>query len=277
MTRANDEERCRELGDFLRSRRMRLTPESLGLPKRPRRRGSGLRREEVAELAGISVTWYTWLEQGRALNVSPKTVESIAKALRLDESERSHLLRLAHPDTLEHEVHDIPRKILQTILDQLNPNPSYIIDKQWNFVGWNRAATLVFKIGDPDEAFNSNLLEYVFRSNYIRNLLSSWHNDVEEFVAQFRADYDPEHHQQYHELVASLQQNSAVFSSLWDKHDVARRAGWTKELDHPVVGRIEIESITLERPVEQKFRMIVYTPQEGTDTKEKLERLLATQ
>lgn len=273
MTRANDEERCHELGDFLRTRRMRLTPESLGLPKRPRRRGSGLRREEVAELAGISVTWYTWLEQGRALNVSPKTVESIAKALRLDESERNHLLRLAHPDTQAHEVHDIPVKLLQTILDKLDPNPSYIIDRQWNLVAWNKAATLVFRIGDPSEDYK-NLLAFVFRSEYIRDLLATWQHDVEEFVAQFRADYDPEHHAQYHALISDLQQSSPVFCSLWDKHDVARRGGWTKELNHPVVGHMAIESITFERPVEQKFRMIVYTPREGTGTKEKLEKLL---
>lgn len=135
-------ERLRELADFLKTRRARLTPASVGLPAGSRRRAKGLRREEVAELAGISVTWYTWLEQARPVNVSSRTVQNIARALRLDDDERQHLFQLAQLPLLA-EYAKLPQELdesVHAILHALGTNPAYALGKQWEILGWNEAA-----------------------------------------------------------------------------------------------------------------------------------------
>src|SRR6266567_878699 len=128
-----------ELGSFLRSRRERITPEDVGLPPGLRRRTAGLRREEVAQLAGVGVTWYTWLEQGRPINASAQVLEAVARTLRLDESERSHLFTLAGvPDTTS-RVAEICEPAVRELVEALDPYPAFVVSPRYDILAWNRA------------------------------------------------------------------------------------------------------------------------------------------
>jgi len=147
MTRRDDSEHTRrmELASFLRTRRERLLPEHVGLPLRPRRRTPGLRREEVAELIGIGVTWYTWLEQARAIHVSVDVVEQLARVFRLSEDERAYLFQLAQqslPPTRA-EPHEAVRPVFRDVLTAVEPSPAHIRDRSWNVLAWNRAESFL--------------------------------------------------------------------------------------------------------------------------------------
>jgi len=147
----NDAERRKELADFLRTRRDRLSPTDVGLPPGVRRKTVGLRREEVAQLASVGVTWYTWLEQGRDIHVSSEILESLAQVLLLNADEKAHLFSLAnHPlKPSSYMQQEMVSPLLQRFLDQLGPSPAYITGRRWDLLAWNQAACQV--IGDFSE------------------------------------------------------------------------------------------------------------------------------
>ncbi|MFB6440922.1 helix-turn-helix transcriptional regulator [Streptomyces sp. NPDC056411] len=241
-----DEQRRRRLAEFLRARRERLTPQAAGILAGPRRRTPGLRREEVAQLSGVSVTWYTWLEQARDITVSRQVVTSLARALMLSSVERRHLFGLAGVPLPEQRPGRGPGPALQRLVDALEPHPAYLLDANWDLVGWNRAEAGL--IGDPGqlEPAERNLLWLVFMDPSLRTLLADWEEQARNLVAQFRADAqqrfgDPRQEQ----LTSGLREASAEFRTWWEAHDIAEFGSSRRRFDHPHVGRLTFDYVKL--------------------------------
>ncbi|NUU20519.1 MAG: helix-turn-helix domain-containing protein, partial [Streptomycetaceae bacterium] len=151
-----------ELSAFLRSRRERITPEDVGLPTGSRRRTPGLRREEVAQLAGVGVTWYTWLEQGRPIRASAQVLDAVARTLRLDVAEREHLYRLAGIPSVTHPEGDHVSPQVQVILDHLDPLPAAVYNARWDVLAWNRTYSMIFPGVSTDRFTERNVMWSVF-------------------------------------------------------------------------------------------------------------------
>jgi transcriptional regulator with XRE-family HTH domain len=275
-----------ELGAFLRSRRGALRPDDVGLPKRSSRRLTpGLRREEVAELAAISASWYTRLEQGKDFQLSAKALRGVAAALRLSAAERDYLLTLARGDTLG----DQPRfpalqtatvsATLQAVLDAQGDNPAYLIDPCLNLLAWNRAANAVFGaglVGDlaglPEQ--ERNLLWLIF-SDEARRRMVNWERHARLLLAQFRDASrgfvgDPG----IARLVERLKQRSAEFAEWWSRYDVERAQETEKVIDHPAVGEVALRQTVLQVVDDGPgLFLILYTPTPDTDSADKLEKL----
>jgi len=271
----NEAARRAELADFLRTRRARLSPGQVGLPKGSRRRVPGLRREEVAELADIGVTWYTWLEQARPVNVSPHTLEQLAQALQMNSQEREHLFLLAgQSPPLPSSSGDLITASMQRVLDSLEPNPAYVTCPHWDLLAWNQAACLIFGEFDKILPEERNLMWLAFTEKAMRQLFVNWTGFARCLLLHFRADYgrstgDP----RWSQLVAALQQASPEFREWWSCHDVARPLDWQKELDHPVLGKLLLDSSTFGVHPTGSPRLVVYTPALETDTAIKLQSL----
>ena len=184
-------DRHHELAEFLRNRRARLSPEQIGLPRGTRRRTPGLRREEVAMLAGVSPEWYTWLEQGRDINVSVQLLESLARVLQLDENERDHLFLIAlrQPPPVETFSPPAISPTLQQFLNQLGTIPACVVDTRLNIVAWNKAHCAVF--GDYSELpeRERNLIWRLFTSPLPPMINDDWEGLARACLAQFRAGY----------------------------------------------------------------------------------------
>ena len=176
-----------ELGEFVRTHRERLIPAAIGLPVGSRRRTPGLRREEVAQLCGLSVTWYTWIEQGRDVSVSPTALARLAGVLRLGRAERAYLFELAgkrDPDHDRSETDQIPRAALGCI--ETIGSPAYILDRKWNARSWNAPAERLF-VGWLDQRGERNLLRFIFQQPVARSLICDWEVRALRVAAEFRA------------------------------------------------------------------------------------------
>lgn len=241
-----DQQRRRVLAEFLRSRRERLTPQAAGILAGPRRRTPGLRREEVAQLSGVSVTWYTWLEQARDITVSRQVLTSLARALMLSSIERRHLFALAGVPLPEQPAGRSPGPALQQLVDALEPCPAYLLDANWDLVGWNRAEAGL--IGDPGqlEPAERNLLWLMFMDPAIRSLMVDWEGQAQNLVAQFRADArqgfgDP----RFEQLTGELREASAEFRTWWEAHDIADFGSNRRSFRHPWVGALTFDYVKL--------------------------------
>ena len=263
-----DVERRRELGAFLRSRRERLSPEAVELPPGPRRRTPGLRREEVAQLARIGVTWYTWLEQGRAANASPLVLAAVARALRLDASERAHVFALA--GLVDPELPELPGRIspsLRRTLDALDPLPAYVVSARSDVLAYNRTVAALMGDFDALPAERRNTLWLLFAEPRWGELVLDWESEAPRVLAQFRAAMarhlgDPA----WQALVEDLEQRSARFRRLWSRHDVAGPTGRVKRFHHPAVGVLRLESTSLWLTDVPDARLVVYTPVDDATT-----------
>lgn len=214
-----------ELADFLRRRRESLSPLDVGLPAGKRRRTPGLRREEVAALAGVGITWYTWLEQGRAIKVSTAFLDNVSRVLKLDEIERRHLFLLAHqrPPAIAGQTWcDLPPLVRQ-LLDDLTLRPSYVLNLRWDVIGWNDAAERLFEFQRRD-ASERNMLWMLFADSQLNSRIVEWAVQAPQVLASFRRDFAqaPEDESMV-ALVAELEQVSSSFKSLWNLHDVHGR------------------------------------------------------
>lgn len=270
--------RHHELAEFLRSRRARLSPEQVGLPRGTRRRTPGLRRGEVAMLAGVSLEWYSWLEQGRNITVSVQLLESLARVLQLDADERAHLFLLTfrQPPPVEMYSPPIVSPTLQQFLEQLGTSPAFAVDIRLNVLAWNTAACLVF--GDyarlPEK--ERNLIWLLFNSSGKRQRNEEWQALARVYIAQFRAGYgrfinDP----WWANQIAELSQLSPEFQELWAKHDVLHVSEGKKTIRHPLVGELTFDFLLLQTADSGDLRILIHTPRRNSETAAKIERLLA--
>lgn len=257
-----------ELAAFLKAHRARLTPKDVGLLEdlEPgRRRTPGLRREEVAELAGVSLTWYTWLEQARKIAASPQVVDALARALLLSPAEHRHLRTLAGlADPLEHKDFDDCR--LQRLVDALMPDLAVVHDGRFDFVVWNVAFARV-RI-DPAElpTDRRNLLWWMFTDERTRAMMPRWERAARAILGQFRAvagrTPDNPH---LDALIADLTEASPEFRTWWQEYPVQDFRPSTITLDHPTAGTLDLDVYQL-RPVDNPdLLMVVQLPATPTD------------
>lgn len=257
------EVRQREFGHFLRSRRERLTPASVGLPNGFRRRTPGLRREEVALLAGVGATWYTWLEQGRDVRPSAEVLNALAEALRLDPAERQHLFILADRPSPEPRVTgpEYVPEALARMLNSMSDQPAYVLGRRWDVLAWNEAAAAVFGDFGRLEGDARNIMHMMFANESHRRLLADWDDLAPLSLAMFRADSaryagDPD----FERLVTLLMAVSPEFRSWWPRHDVLRQPSTVKRIHHPSAGELIFEYMSLDVTDRPGMRFVVCTP-----------------
>jgi transcriptional regulator with XRE-family HTH domain len=275
---ASEERRREELADFLRKRRAQLKPDEVGLPSGGRRRTPGLRREEVAHLAGVGTTWYTWLEQGRDVRASLDVLEAISRALRLTPAERTHLLLLGRgeappPCKSDERVHPTVRRLIEN----LGPNPAFVLGRRWDYLAWNSAACAI--LGDLDDVPRAarNHLWMHFMDPARRERFPDWARSSRLMAAKFRADSarhigDPS----FEELLATLRRSSPEFCKLWGKHEVAQSGSGRKTIHHPVLGTMLFEHAVFHPQETPEQRMILYSPLRDENTPAKLAQLLGS-
>jgi transcriptional regulator with XRE-family HTH domain len=269
--------RRREFGAFLRSRRTRLSPSDVGLNGGSRRRTPGLRREEVAQLAGVGATWYTWLEQGRDVRASAEVLCALADALRLDRAERQYIFQLTGRQAAEIGLPPKPEvaQPLQRMLHALTDQPAYILGSRWDVLCWNRAAEVVFGDYSKLSGDERNNMYMLFGNPDHRRLLVDWDDLAPVAVAMFRAENarhagDPE----YNRLVEALMARSPEFRYLWRKHAVSRYVPINKRVQHPDMGRMVFEYNSFTADDQSGAKLVVYTPLENEHTQEKMRELL---
>ncbi|CQR59078.1 helix-turn-helix transcriptional regulator [Paenibacillus riograndensis] len=273
----NDERRRRQLADFLRSRRLRLSPREAGLlVETSRRRTTGLRREEVASLSGISLPWYTALEQGRDIHVSEQVLESLVRTLRLSNDERNHLLVLANrflPP--QPKADDSVPTTLQQILDRMGTYPAYIIDKRWNVLAWNKiSGTLCGDLSRAPE-LERNILWRVFEVEDSKSRIVNWEDVASTMVAHFRSRFAQYMNDSwYQELFDKLYDRSEEFRTLWDRQDVSGTMEGEQIISLPEAGLLTFHYHTFTISESSAFAMRVFTPLENLGTDEQLEALL---
>lgn len=252
---------ARALGEFIRAHRERLTPAAVGLPPGPRRRTPGLRREEVAQMCGVSPTWYTWIEQGRPVSASADALARIAVALRLSRAERGYLFELAgerDPAEPTPASNDAPAALIATVA--LIGAPAYVLDRQWNALAWNTHAAELFVgwlDGAPDPARERNLLRFTFTEPAARTLIVDWETRARRLVAEFRADSIRHLNDgPTRALIDALSAESEAFVRFWSSQDVGEREGGSRAFDHPRQGRLVYDQITL-RPAHREDLLLV--------------------
>ena len=278
MVSQQEQLRIQELGDFLRTRRGRIAPSQVGLPDGERRRTPGLRRAEVAQLVGVSVDWYTWLEQGRPISVSTQVLESLVQALQLDANEREHLFLLAHRQ-LPPEGHPLRETVsatLQHFLDHLELSPTFAVSPRWDIVAWNDAARVAFYDFPRVTMRERNVVWHMFTSASHRQMLMDWEKHARFLLAQFRASYgrfpgDP----WMTELINDLQAISPEFRAWWPDHEVLRGPGIEAVFNHPQVGYVYFECIEFQVYDEPDLKVIVFTPPNEGETAAKIRELVA--
>lgn len=269
--------RLQELGDFLRTRRARLTPEEVGLPRGSRRKTPGLRRAEVAQMVGVSVDWYTWLEQGRSITPSTQVLERLVQTLRLDANERNHLFLLAQqqaPPALLLET-EIVSPALQHFLDQFGTRPAFVSGRRWDILAWNDAGCAVFGDFRRMTTRERNTIWSIFTNPSARQFVVDWEEDARQILAQFRSSCARcPGDAQLAELIHDLQLRSPEFRAWWPDHEVLSGQEGRKTLNHPQVGYLLFERLTFQVFDTPDLKVTVYTPLEEADTPRKLEQLL---
>ena len=269
--------RRKELAAFLRNRRERVQPEEVGLPPSRRRRTPGLRREEVAQLAGVGVTWYTWLEQGRDISPSEQVLTAIARSLRFDAHEYEHLFALAgqsRPVTRDRCRTLAPT--VQPLLDALDPNPAFVLNARFDILAENRAYRLMCPWISEVPPEERNSLWLAFTSTACREMVLDWRESVARAVAEYRAamaDHldDPA----WKSLVDRLHAVSPEFTEVWERHEVQGAQSFTKRMRHPEVGLMTLEYTNLWLGHRLGERMVAFTPSDDA-TRSKLEALAAS-
>jgi transcriptional regulator with XRE-family HTH domain len=259
-------------------RRGSLQPGDVGLTNGGRRRTPGLRREEVATLAGVGTTWYTWLEQGRDVRASLDVLEALAAALKLTPAERAHLILLGRGEPAPPCKPPVERisNELRRLVQNLGPGPAFVLGRRWDVLAWNPAHAAV--LGDPALTPKPmrNHLWLMFMDPPRRDLFVHWERNARVMVAKARADYarhigDPA----WDELIATLNDVSPCFRRLWERHEVAQPGEGRKHLEHPVAGRMVFDHAVFRGVVDPEQRLILYSPSCQDDTAAKLAALMA--
>jgi len=249
-----------EFGDFLRSRREKLSPKTVGLPAGLRRRTAGLRREEVAQLAGIGVDWYIRLEQGRTVSPSVTTVDALARALRLSKTEHAHLKALARDGDRRAFTREIVPPPILRLIESL-PHPAYITGRRWDVLAWNEAALRLLGDFATLPTGDRTILRMIFLWPHWRSLFVDWESLAESVVAQFRAETArhsgaPE----LLELTDALARDSTEFARLWHARAVEVPQLKVKRLQHAELGPVELTYAPLRpRGVADDLSVVVYS------------------
>jgi transcriptional regulator with XRE-family HTH domain len=263
--------RAAELGEFLRSRRSRVDAVAAGFPAE-RRRATGLRREELASLAGVTVSWLAKLEQGQAHGVSPEVLASLARGLQLSDAERAHLFALAGYRAGEPSAPDARvTPALRALVAELEPNPAYVLDRAWDIVVWNDAEARLFpRLLDFGDAV-PNLLELVFLDDDLARLMADHDDELVRLVAQFRLHVtDWPGDERVDALVARLRGASPRFAARWDAKDVSPFVTTRRVFEHPTAGRLELDHHRLAVLDQPGLQLVVYTAAPGSNAVERL-------
>ena len=269
----------RELGALLRTRRSQLDRSDLGLPALGRGRSSGLRREEVASLSGVSMTWYTWLEQGRDIAPSRQVLDAVSRTLRLSETEHAYVLSLAGYSAPAGRVsspaaQEAPGHV-RRLLDALGGSPAFAVGPDWSIAAWNAAYSVLYPGVATVPAEDRNLLWLVFTDPYVRQLLPEWEGDSRRFLAEFRADAGQHLSEPaVSALVARLQAASEQFREGWTSHDIEGFSSRERLFHHPDVGDLRLEKHRLAPADDPALHIVVYTPVADGATPARLAELL---
>ncbi|MES5822028.1 helix-turn-helix transcriptional regulator [Streptomyces sp. RG80] len=269
-----------DLGDFLRTRRARIQPEEVGLPSYGRRRVPGLRREEVAQLAGVSVDYYIRLEQGRGPGgpsrtksggVSDAVLDAVARVLRLDETEHAYLHAVARPRKQgARPAAPRVRAGIQLLLDSVDRTPAFVLDPRMTVVAWNALADAVFGYSDTTAEARS-IPRHVFLDPAAHDFYPEWEAVAAQCVAHLRVQAGHHHNdRQLTALVGELSLKSEDFRRLWADHQVRECAHGVKRVQHPVAGRLVFPYESLTLPSDGDLTLLVYTPEPGSETAERL-------
>jgi len=255
-----------ELGDLLRSRRERLRPSDVGLPPGSRRRTGGLRREEVAALAAISPTYYTFLEQGRELHPSRQVLDALAAALRLDAAERAHLHQLVHgtpPASLPPAAETLTAGVGE-LVTRLDPYPTYVTGRRWDVLAANRAACALWTDWMALPAPDRNMVWWTFTCPAARSVLIDWEHEASTLLARLRSAAarhpdDPG----FGELIQRLHATSPEVRAWWPRHEVAPVGSGTKRLCHPVLGELVLQHVVLTSAEDPEQKLVTFTAEEA--------------
>jgi transcriptional regulator with XRE-family HTH domain len=256
------------LGQLLRSRRERLVPADVGLPEGSRRRAVGLRREEVALLANVSATYYTFLEQGRPVRPSPQVLDSLAAALRMSAAERRYLEVLAYGPAgrgPEPDKTPPPEQVDTAVIDlieRLNPFPTYLKGRRWDVLAANAAARELFTDWDALPAAERNLVSWMFTAARAREVYLDWEPEARAMLGRFRLAaarhlHDPD----FDALITRLRQDSPHVRDWWPRHDVTAIVGTgTKKLLHPRLGPTEYSHVVLAVADNKDQTLVTFSP-----------------
>jgi transcriptional regulator with XRE-family HTH domain len=265
------EQRRAELGEFLKARRAQLSPGDFGMPPGSRRRTPGLRREEVALLAGVGVTWYTWLEQGRQINASTQVLDAVARTLRLDRAEREHLYRLAEATPLRSECGrtTVPDNIRE-IVHSLEPLPAILINSRFDILLSNEAHEELFWEWHSMPCVHKNTLWCCITEPSARSKFPEYDQQVRYMVARLRSGYSRYlGDQDWEEDIRRLAGLSREFAELWARHEVADPEPRRLTYLHPQAGSLSLAISELNVPDMPDARIVVYTPRDD-DTRAKM-------
>jgi transcriptional regulator with XRE-family HTH domain len=244
VTRSREQRRA--FGEFIRAQREKVAPAAVGLPQGGRRRTPGLRREELAQLCGLSTTWFTWIEQGRDVSASPQALARLAGALKLGRAARAYLFELAgkrDPDQDRGDNEDISTAV-RACVDAIAA-PAYILDRYWNARAFNDAAAHLF-VGWLDQPGERNLLRFTFCHPTARSLICDWNARGRRLAAEFRAGTSAYlDDAKFRELIATLRRDSLEFAQCWDHHGVLGREGGERTFNHPADGFLRYQQVTL--------------------------------
>lgn len=273
----NDDRRRRELAAFLRARREQLQPQDVGLPTGvSRRRTPGLRREEVSQLSGVGLTWYTWLEQARDIPTSRQVIAALASALRMDADDRKHLYTLAGFSAPQSPsdtggVADAVRRMLGNLV----PNPAYVIDERFDILAWNEAQAALWLDLATVPADDRNLLWLMFTDQFVRDLLVDWAGSAQRLLGQFRAAAGQGDDSRFVEVADRLRARGGEFAEWWDSYPVAEFDVEVNVLDHPEAGRINLDLLHMRLVEHPTLTVVLQTPVGPADA-ERLAVLLAS-
>jgi transcriptional regulator with XRE-family HTH domain len=267
-----------EIAEFLTSRRARITPERAGLPTYGKRRVTGLRREEVASLAGVSIDYYKRLERGNASGVSDSVLEALARALQLDDAERAHLFDLAHATNptaprRRRPVQQRVRPVVQRILDSMR-TPALVRNARVDYLAANRLGRALYAPLFESREQPANSARFTFLDRAAVDFYPDWERVANDLVAHLRSEAGRHPYDRgLSDLVGELSTRSAEFRTRWAAHNVRFHRTGTKRLHHPVVGELSLSYESMELPADSGLTMTVYTAEAGSASQEALDIL----
>jgi len=266
-----------ELREFLRTRRARLQPEAVGLSSYGgRRRVPGLRREELAQLAGVSFDYYVRLEQGRSLNASDSVLDAISAALRLSPTERAHLFDLARRRGDGPQKHETPgvRPGLRRLIEAISGTPAFLLNRRFDVVAWNDLAAALIVDWSTLPRPDRNLPRFLFLDERARSIYADWPGAAGDSVATLRMAAGRNPDAALNALIGELSVKSREFGRLWARHDVKERSHGVKRFLHAIAGEITVSYEALHLPADPGMTLMIYTVEAGSPSAAAMQRLI---